>query len=71
MKTKSKTVATIKQAELTHGKAMVDFFGPKKSTKIIGSYHAVRRIKKLDHELSLDMLFDANEKLENALVQTS
>lgn len=62
-----KSVSQIKLAELRHGKMLIGLFGTAKATEIIGSYHAVRRIKRLDQRISLDMILKANTMLRNDL----
>ena len=57
----------IKLAELRHGKMLIGLFGTAKATEIIGSYHAVRRIKRLDQRISLDMILKANDDLANVI----
>ena len=64
---KMDTIREIKLAELRHGKMMIGLFGTTKATEIIGSYHAVRRIKRLDQRISLDMILKANDDLANVI----
>ena len=61
------TIKEIKEAELRHGKMMIGLFGTVRATEIIGSYHAVRRIKSLDQRISLDMILKANDDLANVI----
>jgi len=62
------TVDEIKESELRHGKMLIGYYGTSVATMIIDSYHVVRKIMNLDKGVSLDMLFDANEKLHNAIM---
>lgn len=62
------TVDEIKESELRHGKMLIGYYGTSVATMIIDSYHVVRKIMNLDKGVSLDMLFDANEKLQDAIM---
>lgn len=61
-------VVETKIAELSHGKMLIGLVGTAKATEIIGSYHAVRRIKRLDQRISLDMILKANDDLAKHIV---
>jgi hypothetical protein len=57
----------IKESELRHAKMMIGYFGTSEATNLIGSYYSVRKIKKLDNQISLDKLLEANQIMEDAI----
>lgn len=61
------TAKETKIAELQFGKMIIEYFGWNLSIQITGSKSAIRRIKKLDHGITLEMLINANGKLAKAI----
>jgi len=57
----------IKESELRYGKLLISFIGTMNASKEVGSYHAVRRIQKLDHRITLEKLFWTNSILERKI----
>lgn len=64
---KSSIVERIKEIELHHGKMMIGYFGYNIAIQVVGSDYAIRRIHRLDSGITLDMLLEANEKMEAAI----